>query len=186
MDTAANDARVCTSGGARMSASLAWTPPLALAEPIKIHSRRWLLLATTFVVGLAFFVAEHDLRVSLAEAYTQNAEEMELAAAGGNAIRRVAFLALAAWGIVLLIAGRQRLIVDWPLVAAIGLLLSWTAASCLWAQDAGMCLRRLLVLGCSTIAALGIARQHSLRELCWLVVGTLGTLAIVGIFAEVG
>src|SRR5947208_12420360 len=83
---------------------------------------RWLLLGTGLIVALAFFIAGHDLRVSLAEAYTQNAEEMEIAAAGGNALRRAAFLAVAAWGCLLLVVARTPLKIDPLLAISIGLL----------------------------------------------------------------
>jgi O-antigen ligase len=57
--------------------------------------------------------------------------------------------------------------------------------SFVWADDPGMCLRRLLTLLCGVIAAAGVARAHSLRELSWLAVWILGSLAIVGMLTEI-
>lgn len=49
-------------------------------QPVRCSSSqaasRGLMIGTGLIIGLAFFLAGHDLRVSLAEAYTQNAEEM--------------------------------------------------------------------------------------------------------------
>ena len=85
---------------------------------------------------------------------------------------------------VLLAIGKRRLNLDGPLVTSMGLLLGLAAASFLWADDPGMCLRRLMVLGCAVIGAAGIARAFSLRQMSWLVVVTIGTLALLGVLAE--
>jgi O-antigen ligase len=144
------------------------------------------LAATATVVALAFFLAGHDLKVSLAEAYTQNAEEMELAAAGGNALRRLAFIAVGGWGLLLLVTSKQPLRVAPLLAGSIGLLLALAAASFAWADDPAMCLRRLFTLVCCVVAAAGIARAFSLREISWLTVWIIGALAAIGIAAEIG
>ena len=44
---------------------------------------------------------------------------------------------------------------------------------------------RLMVLLCCVLAAAGIARAFSLREIAWLVVFTFGTLTVVGVLAEI-
>jgi len=146
---------------------------------------RWTLVVTALVVGIAFFASGHDFFVSRAVSYTQTADEMEIAASGGNALRRLAFFALGGWGMVLLAIGKCRLNMDWPLVASMSLLLGLAAASFLWADEPEMCLRRLMVLFCGVIGAAGIARAFSLREMSWLVVVTMGTLAVIGVLTEV-
>ncbi len=143
------------------------------------------LIATGVIVGIAFFISHHEFRVSQSVAYTQSAEEMELAASGGNALRRIAFLGLGAWGLALFAMGKQRLNIDWPLMVAMSLLLCLATMSCVWSDDPGMCLRRLMILYCSGLAAAGIARTHTLRDLSWMVIVLLGTLAVIGILAEV-
>jgi exopolysaccharide production protein ExoQ len=146
---------------------------------------RALLIATGVIVGIAFFISHHEFTVSRSVAYTQSAEEMELAASGGNALRRVAFLGLGAWGLMLFAIGKQRLNIDWPLMVALALLAAVATVSCVWADDPGMCLRRLMILYCSGLAAAGIARTHTLRDLSWMVMVLLGTLAVIGLLAEV-
>jgi O-antigen ligase len=165
------------------SQAMSWPAPVD-PRPVLAPVPRWPLVGTILVIATAFFVSVHDIHVSQAVAYTQTAEEMEVAAAGGNPFRRVAFLGVAAWGLVLLVAARQPLRVDPLLAAPLVLWLGWTCASFLWSDDPGMCLRRLSVLGCCAVAAAGIARSHSLREQCWLVLGTIGSLALIGMLAE--
>ena len=116
----------------------------------------WSLVATAFIVGVVFFVAGHDFLTSRAVAYTQTAEEMQTAALGGNLLRRVAFLALAGWGLQLFAAGKQQLKIDWPLASSLFALVALATASVLWSEDPAMCIRRLLVLFCCGIAAAGV------------------------------
>src|SRR4029079_11983566 len=92
-------------------------------------SPRWLVVAIGVVVGVVFFIAGHNLRTSLAEAYTQNAEDMEITAEGGNALRRVAFLVLGVGGALLLVTGKQPLYVDPLLAGSLALLLGLTGIS---------------------------------------------------------
>jgi hypothetical protein len=135
---------------------------------------------TSLILGTAFFAAGHDWNISLADAYTQDAEEMEITAEGGNTLRRLAFIGLAGWGLLLLATSRQPLAVEPFLAGSLGLLAGLAATSFLWADDPGMCLRRLLVLGCCLIAAIGISRALDMRQLCWLALLTLGGLALLG------
>src|SRR5262245_9666147 len=130
----------------------------AAAIPLTIGSTRpsaapsWPLVATAAVIGLAFFASGHDLNISLAVPYTQNAEEMEITAAGGNSLRRVAFVTVGVWGLALLVTSKQRFRID-PLIAGgIGLVLCLTVVSFLWADDPGMCLRRMFALVCCVAA----------------------------------
>jgi O-antigen ligase len=146
---------------------------------------RWPLIITAFVIGFTFFLSEHKFHVSLDEAYTQNAEEMEITAEGGNLVRRLAFPALAAWGLFLFLIGKQPLRIDPLLFGSIALILAWAAASILWSDDPGMCLRRLIVLACSMLGAAGIARWLSLHDLNLVLLLVLGGFALIGIFAEV-
>jgi exopolysaccharide production protein ExoQ len=163
-----------------------WTPnanPLLGERPAIAAAPTW-ALGTALVIVLAFFVVGHDLNTSRAVAYTQTVEEMEITAAGGNSLRRLAFLVVGVWGLVLLALGKQPWRVDPLLAGSIGLLLGLIGMSFLWADDPGMCLRRMLALIACTVAALGIARAFSLREIAWLAVWTLGALALLGIAAE--
>jgi exopolysaccharide production protein ExoQ len=142
----------------------------------------WIVAA---IVATAFFISEHDVNVSLHEAFTESAEEMAASASGGNSLRRLAFLVLGGMGFCLAIAASKR---PWrlnkPMALALGLLFGWTVLSFLWAIDPGMCLRRLIVLVCWSLAAFGLARYFSLRELCVMTVVVTAVLASVGVLSE--
>ncbi len=149
-------------------------------------SSTWALAAVAAIVGLTFFLTEHSLDISLVDAYTQTADEMEVAATGGNAIRRVMFVAIAGLGLALWLGSRGGAWrVHWPLAVAMIAYLLVSFASCLWAADPGMCVRRLMVLGCCVCATAGIARRFSMRELCLLTVAMVGPLVLMGLAAEV-
>ena len=75
--------------------------------------------------------------MSRAVSYTQTADEMEIAASGGNAVRRLAVFALGGWGLALLTSGKRRRNNDWPLVASISLLLGLAGAGVLWGGEPG-------------------------------------------------
>lgn len=136
------------------------------------------------VIGGIFFLMEHDLSISLDADYTQTAEEMETTSGGGNLIRRVGFFALASLGAYLLAVGRGRLQVRWPLLVTILAYFGWCFASVTWAGDPGICLRRLIVLACALMGALGLSRACSVREMTVATVLITATIALVGILAE--
>jgi O-antigen ligase len=144
------------------------------------------LPAVALFLGLVFFVTEHDLTISLVDAFTQTADEMEVVAEGGNFIRRLAFPALALMGLILLlISARQPLQINPLLALPIAGYLLLAVASVLWSDEPGMTIRRLIVLGCCTLAACGIARRFSMRELCTLTLAIIGPLILIGLMAEI-
>jgi len=130
------------------------------------------------VVFLAFFLANHDVTVSTAEAFTGSVDEMEEQAVGGNLLRRIAFLAIAGLGLIGLMTSVQREDLKTPQTGfgLLGVLMfaffGWCLLSLFWSDDPTMTLRRVVVLGCLLTGALGIVRQLSLRELlhlAWIV-----------------
>jgi exopolysaccharide production protein ExoQ len=169
-----------------MSAGVLVASPLLQPKAIACAaaSSQWHVYTAALVVGAVFFITEHSLNISRAEAYTQTAQEMEAAALGGNLVRRLAFFGLAALGLWLLARANQRLRVNLWLAIPVGGYLLVSAASFLWSVDPGMCLRRLIVAACCTLAALGIASRFSIRELCILTLATIGPLVLVGLLAE--
>lgn len=154
------------------------------------HGRAFFWLALAVVFG-AFFLANHDLLVSRAEDFTLTADQMEQEAAGGNTVRRVAYLSIAALGVLgfLLPARRQT---EWksPLVLLMLVFAGWCAVSAVWSDVPSMTLRRVIVLGCLLVGAFGLARQLSPREwlhLAWIIPAAglligLGTELALGTF----
>jgi exopolysaccharide production protein ExoQ len=153
-------------------------PSCAIALP------RWHFAVAAFLIGLVFFLTEHNVNISLADAYTQSADEMELTAAGGNLLRRVALPGLAGLGLILLAVARQPLHLNRWLAGPLAAYLLVAAASCLWAVDPGLCLRRLIVLACAVLGAAGIARRFTMPELCQLTLAVVGPLVFIGLLSE--
>jgi exopolysaccharide production protein ExoQ len=174
------DGIVCTRGSIAPAASVR----RPLADSVGTIPR-WPLFAVATLIGLTYFLTEHSLDISLVDAYTQTADEMELAASGGNATRRIMFLALAGMGLWLLVqpAG-QPWNINWPLTLAMGAYLTVSFLSFFWAFDRSLCGRRLIMLACCLCAAAGIARRFSMRELCLLTVAIIGPLVAIGLAAE--
>lgn len=146
---------------------------------------RSFLGTTLLLLTVGFFLAEHDVQVSQREAYTQNQEQMESAAGGGSVLRRAVFLMIAgvgAYGWATLPRGRFAW--DGPLVLVGCAFLSWCTASLLWSDDPGMTLRRLMVVYCFALGALGIGARLRSGDLLWLALGISTILLGVGVMSE--
>ncbi|MFQ5730470.1 MAG: O-antigen ligase family protein [Planctomycetaceae bacterium] len=183
----------------------------AIADPFHSRPMFWLTLAVVFG---AFFLADHDLSVSQSDAFTGTADEMEQQAAGGNALRRASFLAIAGLGVLGLLLpayaergqrgttgsgsddGHRRAepfaihnprtaIRPGVLALLIAALAGWCLLSVLWSDMPSMSLRRCIVAGCLLVGAVGIARQLSLRELVHLAWIIPAVWLAIGVSAEI-
>jgi O-antigen ligase len=160
-------------------------PSASLRRPLADTAPRWPLFAVAVLISLTYFLTEHSLDISLVDAYTQTADEMELAASGGNATRRIMFLSLAGMGLWLLFQPTGRAWnINWPLTLTMGAYLTVSFMSYFWSADPSLCVRRLIMLACCLCAAAGIARRFSMRELCQLTVAIVGPLVAIGLIAE--
>jgi exopolysaccharide production protein ExoQ len=163
-------------------------------------SHRAYVLSTAIVLGLCFLLTEHDPTVSRHNDFSLSAEDMQAEAGGGNAIRRIAFLSIAAWGVAgsLLTAtgffggtGLNPVARTTShrgvslLTLTIVLLLAWCGLSLGWSHDPGFTLRRLLVLGCLSVGALGLALSISSRDLCRIAILICGSSLLLGLLTEV-
>lgn len=167
-----------------MSSASATPAPLdsPLTRPAAARLPAWL---ATGVVGLVFLLTEHSWTVSLAEAYTSTEDQMEAAAGGGNMIRRLMFLTLGGLGLAALAVPAARRFRGVTFASALlGFFGLWCVASVLWSVDPGMTIRRLFVLACWVVGAVGLARATSGRDFLRLVV-TIGlTFLAMGVVAE--
>lgn len=146
----------------------------------------WKFWLAAAVVGMAFFVTENDTSISLADAFTQTADEMHAATSGGNILRRFAFFAVAGLGGMLLLqTGGRPWKINSLLATAIVAYVGWCGISIFWSIAPGLCLRRLVVLGCTSLGALGIARQFTMRELSQLALAVTGSIVCIGVLAEI-
>jgi len=158
------------------------TPSITTSCLPEMRRSVWL---AALVLGTAFFLSEHSVLASLADDFTQNAEEMLATAEGGNTFRRLAYLSIAALGVGLFVAARTT---PWKAPSVLGVLMlgivGLAFASVLWSYDAGQCIRRLFVLGLALVGALGLGRNFNLRELCLVALTVSLGCVLIGIGCE--
>ncbi len=158
--------------------------PFVIADPFR--NRAWFWIAF-FALFAAFFACDHDVRVSLADAFTGTADEMEQQAAGGNFVRRFAFLSIAGLGLLgLMLPSDRRLGTPTPLLLApLAAYFVWCLLSIAWSDNPSMTLRRCLVLTCLVLGGGGLVKQLTLREFLHLAWSIPLAYLVIGIGAEV-
>jgi O-antigen ligase len=142
-------------------------------------------LAAAVVLGVAFFLTEHNVLTSKLEAYGTTAEELEAQAAGGKWTNQVGFSLVGLLGLGLLASRGGRPVsltgaLPWLVLAAV----AWCLASALWSVDPPRTAKRGAILLLCLLGALGVARRLSPRDLCLLAVVTTAAYAAVGLAAE--
>jgi O-antigen ligase len=138
------------------------------------------------VIGAAFFVIEHDLKKSVEVSEGLVLEDIRDPIETGSALRQTAYLSLGGLGLVLLCRrDGRRLSLSEPAALAILLLAAWSAASLAWSDDRYLTFKRIVTFGCCLLAALGTARQVSLRDFHRMTVLILLVYAAIGVAAEV-
>ncbi len=158
--------------------------PQQVTVPEAANSRFfWLSVA---VAGACFFVTEHSFRVSLIEHFNESAGELAALASGGNTVRRVAFLCLAVLGACCFWYPSDR---PCGLTSALGMLIlfsiAWCTSSILWSIDPSMTFRRLIVLLCCFVGAMGVSRQLSVRDLARLSLVVTTSFLAIGVGTEI-
>lgn len=146
----------------------------------------WRVLIVALLCATAYFFVEHALPVSryLAAPEEDNLQLDELVESG-NAYRRVAFALLGVAGIAGWFAPTAREPRGFgPQSALLLAYFAWCFASVAWSDDPAFTLRRLGVLAFSFLAILGLGKQLSPRELCWVVVCVAVLHLGIGITAE--
>lgn len=168
------------------------TPPLA-GSPAR--PRQWfglspLAWAVVLVTAATFFIVEHSLLMSTTSESFESADfveaEVDTDVEDGNTIRRVGFLAFGAAGFAVLALARRRIDLSHPAVVAAAALVVWTYASLAWSVDAGLTVRRLIVLTLSLLGLAGWTRlltpRQSVTALLFIAAGYLA----LGVLCEVG
>ena len=177
-----------------------------------VGGRRWVFYVACVLVGVPFYLSGQDWTTSRSEAFTETADEMEATASGGNALRQAAFLTLGGVGLWALLherRRRKRSAPTWwpagwpggllayalgevagiarrahPVAWCLGVYLAWCFGSLLWSHDPGTTVRKLAVLGCWSVAALGVARALSGRRVVWIGVLLPAVYLTIGLLAE--
>jgi len=145
-----------------------------------------LLLAVGVILALAFFAGEHRWNVSLQEHFTVAADDAHLHLEGGALTRRLAFPSIGLLGLFCLFRKKgQPFSIHGPLTVLLAFFFVWCLASLLWATDPALTTRRLVVLACCTLGAVGIARQFGPRGLCVLTLGITTAYIAIGVGTEI-
>jgi|GEM_PF-7118875 len=156
------------------------SPPLIFGLP-----RHFWYAAIALFLGV--FFSEHDLWYSTYEDFAHGEDSIVAGTGGGNIVRRLTFLWMGVMGLALIVVANK---VPWRIKPLLALTfaapLAWSWVSLLWSIDGSLCLRRLIVRTCSAIAAVGIGRLLTLRQICWLAVIVLGGSIGIGVLAELG
>ncbi len=144
-----------------------------------------MVLTIIAVLSISFFFVEHDSLTNL-DGFALSADETADSVAEGDAARRSAFLAMGLFGAFLL-ARREGLRLDlspglgWMLL----IYLVWCGASILWSTDMVQTSRRVMQLFLCCIAALGVARQVTMRQLCIIAMVVTSILILNGVRTEI-
>lgn len=160
--------------------------PSATAESTtttSIFTRPFWLAFAGLLLGT--LLSEHNPYFSTYEDFAHGEDQLVAGVGGGNIIRRLSFLVVGSVGLGLVIASAK---IPWkvrPLLAAIYFAPFVLAfMSLLWTIDTSMCVRRLIVRGCCALAALGIGRMFTMRQICWLALLVLGSCLSLGVLTE--
>ena len=157
---------------------------LTSVEPSIAAATRPLWIAL-FVLGLAFFMAEHDLGKSSLEQFALSEEEMVTAVETGAAHRQLAFLAIGGLGLFFLTRKTgQTLDFDHPLALLALAYVAWCLASLAWSTDFSLTSKRLAVLVLCFLGVLGISRRLTDGDLCTLALALTGVFTAIGLAAE--
>jgi exopolysaccharide production protein ExoQ len=151
----------------------------------RIRRFPWL---TFLFLAVVFFLCQHDLLYSnkVTETFNPSQDELIGALDAGSLSRRVALLALALFAVASLDRHRgARLRINGPLGWTTLFFASWAVLSLVWAEDAALTFRRLLVFATLCLAATAIARRFSLREVVLLTFFCSILFLIIGVSAEI-
>jgi len=138
------------------------------------------------VCAIAYYLIDHGFAVSsYLETPQEQTVELDDLVAEGNAGRRIGFLMLATLGTAGCVFPARRAFRWTPAIAVLfAFHVGWCYASVVWADDRPLTIRRFGVLTFLVLAAVGIARRLSAREVCWLVMGVGLAHWAIGLFAE--
>jgi exopolysaccharide production protein ExoQ len=150
------------------------------------RTNRLLPIVACAVLGIAFFLTEHDLGRSRLESLAVESETMEVSVESGSAQRQLGFSLVAALGVYCLWAGGGRSWrLDDPLAVLVLAGVAWCAASVAWSVDPALTAKRVAALGFCLVGVAGISRQLSARQLCVAAATVLTAYCLFGVAAEI-
>lgn len=141
-----------------------------------------------FLAGLSFsvfYIAEHDPKMATLENFVQNIEDQESWAAGGNTLRRLAFLSCAGLGMLGLMFGQWHKF-RWKLhMVLLAMYFTWTGATLIWSIDPGASTRRYMLMICCVIGCVGMSRFLTMEQILLSAITMISGWLCVGIGNEI-
>lgn len=145
-----------------------------------------MLLLAAVAVGLAFFLTEHDHSRSLAELVDPDGSNEERSASEGTLQREVGFVILPVVGLCGMLAARRKTVCFRGFLAFAQLFcLLWCVASIAWSAEVSLTIRRIGILLCFSMGALGLGRCFTLRQLCIICITVAGAYVVIGLVDEI-
>ena len=140
---------------------------------------------TVLLVAAVFFIADHDLFVSLHEWFISATGIIVDQAREGSLQRRAAFSVLGFFGAVgLMRRGQHRLTLNGILAWLILFFVAWASLSVTWAEDIAFTLRRTTVFWFLCLGALAVGKHLSVRDVILCVFYTTGLYVLIGVGCE--
>lgn len=167
------------------------TNPVDTSSP---RSRRaWTYGAFALLWAIFYLATPLDARFTVSNAFnavndTSDEDRAELNAeltAQGSLARELSLVALAIFGGACLMLPAERRVkfqgIGGMLIVGF---LAWAIASVAWSGEIGTTVRKQAVLICLAIAALGVAKRFSLRQIVYFTVFSAGMLMVAGLVSE--
>jgi O-antigen ligase len=162
---------------------------MSISPTIDLHAKApdaLMLLAVTAIVGISFFLVEHDYSLSRPDLLEPEGSNIELSAQEGHLQRRVGFALLLGTGLACLVASRRQPYRVWKFLASAQLFcLGWCVASIAWSADPSLTIRRMGSLLCFCVAAIGVGRCFTFRQLCLMSITTCAAYVLIALAGEV-
>lgn len=157
----------------------------ATARHESLRGRSTFVVLAAILVTIAYAMPIAQSWMSSTEDAFLDVDQMETQATDGASSRQTALAALGLFGLAgVCFGGDRSLRFAGPIAALYVGYLAWCAASCTWAADPALSLRRFVAFSCEVIAGFAVARRASPRQFVWIVFAcTLSWLAL-GLLAE--
>jgi O-antigen ligase len=153
------------------------------SEKVSVTPAVW--VAAYIALGLIFFTANHDPHVSTVSGFAITPDQLVTAIDTGSWTRRISFIGLGFFGLVLLLLAESRSAVPRNMLAiAVFAVVGFIAASLLWSEYPGITFRRQTVLFLMCLGAFGLSRHIDERGLWTLVFAVTASNLAVGILIE--
>ena len=142
-------------------------------------------LVTFLFIAVVFFLATHNLSISLQEGYQVSMETYVEAVAEGRLMRRFALMMLGLFGVYsILRKGLTGLRINGSMGWLVLFFLCWAFLSIAWAEDIALTFRRLVVLVILCFGVLATSKHFQPTVVIWFTVFSTSLYLMVGLSVE--